>query len=1189
MAVRFILGRSGTGKTSYCVREIVESLASQPQMARNNKSASPDTPALHLSASGAGEGQNLIFLVPEQATYQAERAILSEGKAAGYHRLYVVSFSRLQFLLLGRRTAMPGLSRIGQQMIIQRLLRQLSGKLSVFEKSASQAGLGRQIADVLTELHRYGNTAEDIEELVRQLEKDQRNSLSRLKFSDIGLILKEYLKFIEGKFIDPDVQLNQACRGIAEAELVKGARLWVDGFAGFTGGELTMLAEVLKVVSEAKIALCLDAGKIDLRKPDMKRLDPMSIFQPTERTYVELVEVIKRCKVRLEEPVLLEEAVRFRGCKELAHIERSILKTGAAKRIKSGGRVRILSAANARAEAEFAARQILELVKEKGFRYRDIAVIASDIESYQHYIRALFEEYGIPFFIDRRQPLMQHPAVGLICSALDAVTGGFSHSDVFAYLKSDFAPVERSDADILENYCLAFGVSGGDWTSDADWRFAGGGYEPVGFVQPRLDAESRRAAEAGEQFDEKQINRIRARAVKLLLELRERICPDGNLGKKISAEEFTKAVFDFLDSLGVRERLGEWIEQARAEGQIETAEEHQQLYERLVDVFDEFAEVFGQEEGTAEDYFSILRSAFSQMTLALIPPTLDQVIVGSIERSRHPDLKAVFLLGATAKQFPAPVSTDGVLSDEDRVIAERAGFDLAQGRSERLVERQYLTYIAFTRPSEFLFITYPASDEKGRANVRTPFAAELEAMFEDLKEETITGEKLGIDKIHTEGELCDLLCRRLGKDETRDSKLIERENISGLLDEICKDKELGGAGRRVVSAMEYDNRAVLDKKVIAGLFGNRVESSATRLGTIAACPYQYFARYILELEERKEFKFEPLDLGRFYHRVLDGLIKQLRAEKKDIAAIEGGELEKVLHEQIAKLVQQDNFISNFVRHSAHNLFMIHEATDTLEDFVIAMQQMVRAGDFRPAVSEVGFGSVEDAAENLGEYMIKLSGERLLFMNGKIDRLDVVKPDGGKTAVVFDYKRKARSFDWSEFYHGLDMQLVIYMLAVRNAGERGDFGEVVGAFYVPVEASAKQTALEEVTERMEKFNYKAKGLFDGRFAEKLDRKASGDSEFYNFFVTKEGSPYGRYNTLGAMKPEDFEKVMRFTGGKIIELAEGIVSGKISVTPYRLGTEKACDMCKYRSVCRFDWQVNDYNHLESVNKVEVLERI
>ncbi len=1063
---------------------------------------------------------------------------------------------------------MPGLSRIGQQMIIQRLLRQLRGELAVFEKSASQAGLGRQIADVLTELHRYGNTAEDIEELVRQLEKDERNSLSRLKFSDIGLILKEYLKFIEGKFIDPDVQLNQACKGIAEAELIKGARLWVDGFAGFTGGELAMLAEVLRVVSEAKIALCLDAGKIDLRRPDLGRLDPVSIFRPTERTYVELMEVIKRCKVRMEEPVILEEAVRFKGCEQLGHIERSIFRAGA-KRIKSGERVRILSAANARAEAEFAARQILELVKEKGYRYRDIAVIASDIESYQHYIRALFEDYGIPFFIDRREPLTQHPAVGLICSALDAVTGGFSRSDVFAYLKSDFAPVERSEADILENYCLEFGVSGRDWTSGADWRFAGGG---------------------DEQFDEKQINRIRAKAVKPLLELRERICPGGDSGKKISAEEFTKAVFDFLDSLGVRERLGEWIEQARAEGRLGTAEEHQQLYERLVDVFDEFAEVFGREEGTAEDYFSILRSAFSQMTLALIPPTLDQVIVGSIERSRHPDLKAVFLLGATAKQFPAPVSIDGVLSDEDRMSAGRAGFELAQGRSERLVERQYLTYIAFTRPSEFLFITYPASDEKGRANVRTQFAAELEALFEDLNEETITGEKPGVDKIHTEGELCDLLCKRLGRDEVRRSSLVARDsNLSGLLDEICADKELGGAGRRVVSALDYKNLAELDEQVIGGLFGERVESSATKLGTFAACPYQYFARYILELEERKEFKFEPLDLGRFYHRVLDELVKQLGAAKKDITAIEGRELISILNGQISKLVQEDNFISNFVRHSAHNVFIIHEATDTLEDFVIAMQQMVRVGDFRPAASEVGFGSVEDAAENLGQYWIELSAGRVLFMNGKIDRLDVVKPDGGKAAVVFDYKRKARSFDWSEFYHGLDMQLVIYMLAVRNTGRCSDFGEVVGAFYIPVEAGAARAALEELTERMEKYGYKAKGIFDGRFAGKLDRGAIKDSEFYNFFVTKEGSPYGRYNTLGAMKPEDFEKALRFTGGKIIELAEGIVSGKISVTPYRLGTEKACDMCIYRSVCRFDWQVNDYNHLESVNKVEVLEKI
>ncbi|MHC4913705.1 MAG: hypothetical protein ACYTE5_12020, partial [Planctomycetota bacterium] len=179
MLVRFILGRSGAGKTSHCIREVVDALG-----------------------DSADEG-SLLLLVPEQATYQVERAILAEGAAAGYHRLQVLSFSRLQFLLLGKNTAVPRLSRLGRQMVIQRILREQKDKLKVFGSSASQPGLGRRIAEAISELHQYGKTAEDIEQLVSELRKDERNNLSALKFGDIGLILDEYVKFIEGKFIDP--------------------------------------------------------------------------------------------------------------------------------------------------------------------------------------------------------------------------------------------------------------------------------------------------------------------------------------------------------------------------------------------------------------------------------------------------------------------------------------------------------------------------------------------------------------------------------------------------------------------------------------------------------------------------------------------------------------------------------------------------------------------------------------------------------------------------------------------------------------------------------------------------------------------------------------------------------------------------------------------------------------------------
>jgi ATP-dependent helicase/nuclease subunit B len=1145
MAVQFILGRSGTGKTSYCIKAIVDSLLEPAE-------------------------QQLILLVPEQATYQAERAILADERIAGYHRLNVLSFDRLQYMLLGKSTARPALSRLGRQMVVHRILRDNQSKLQIFGSSSAQPGLSRRMADTITELQQYAKSPEDIDGLLGQLAKDESGRMAALKFTDIGLIFKDYLAFIEGRFVDPDSQLTCACQAVAEAAFAKGARLWVDGFAGFTTAELAVLAELLKVVEDAQIALCLDPANIDLANPDAEKLDPAGVFYPTERTYSGLVEIIRKSKLKLSGPVVLGRAKRFSRCPQLGRVERDIFRLEAPG-IDSAGDIRVVSAPNPRAEVRFVAGRILELVREKGYRYRDIGVIASDIDEYQHYVRAYFDDCGVPFFIDKRRPLNHHPVAELICSALQIVTGGFAVTDIFAYLKTDLVPIERYDIDVLENYCLAFGINGDDWQRNEEWHFAG-----------------RRNG----QFDERRINEIRMKVAGPLLELQGRLCPAGSPEKTVAAEEFVRAVFNLLDELEVTHTIEAWISQAHAERDRPTAEEHQQFYDRLVDVFDELIEVFGGRAMKAEDYLAILSSAFSQLTLAFIPPTLDQVLVGSIERSRHPDLKAVFLIGATQRQFPVPIGSDSILTDDDRGLAESADFPLAPAASQTLAERQYLAYIAFTRPSESLCITYPSIDEKGGAVPRSQFIDDLESLFENLAEESIAQEQTDIDKVNSEIELADLLCGRLGRDAVA-PEAGDTGELDGLLVDICSDEQLAGLGSNVLSAINYDNCARLEPDVVERLFGRRIRSSATRLSTFAACPFQYFAKYTLDLKERQEFKFKPLDLGDFYHRVLDALLKRLKAEARDFATIDDPELVKLLKEQIEKLVRGDSFISNFVSRRGYNEFVINSAGEALEDCVLAVAQMVRAGSFRPALSEVAFGRPghsgrsAESGDTLGSYELALGDKRVLSLDGKIDRLDVADVDDQKISIVFDYKRRDTSFNWSKFCYGLDMQLPIYMLAVRNAAG-AEAVHAVGAFYMPVEVSPAAATLVKLSEKADSFDYKAKGIFDGRFAQQLDSKASKDSKFYNFYVTKDGQPYGSYGNRGILRPADFENVLKFAEAKIVQLSEETTSGKIDVQPYRIGTESPCGYCKYKPVCRFDWQINDYNFLAALSKPQVLEK-
>jgi len=829
MPVKFILGRSGTGKTSHCIKSVIRELAR------------------------GEDGPPLVLLVPEQATYQAQRAILASKEISGYSRLRVLSFERLSFWLIGKHTAQPQISRLGREMIIHKILRANQDKLKLLHRTAQTPGVATKLAQIIAEINECASNNSDLRQLTLDLTKAESHSMTAMKFTDIARILEQYENFISGRFIDPDIQLSGARQKVRQADFLRGAKIWVDGFATFTVQQKRLLIEMLKVASESYIALCLDPQAFDTQYPDQAELDDTRIFGLTERTFADLTEAVRRAKLPLAKPIILDQPLRFADSPALAHIESSIFDP-AAEPVNTSNAVKIVSTANRRAEVTYIAAQITKLVAERNYRFRDIAVIAPDISSYEHYIEALFGDYDIPFFIDKPKSLSTHPVIRLITSATRAVTNGFSNSDVFIYLKTALAPVTGNDVDILENYCLAFGARGADWLGRAEWAFA-----------PKDNT----------RFDSKMIDQIRRKAIAPLSKLREDLQPDSD-GQLITAGNFTRAVWDFLKSLNVGEKLSE---QNKDDPSDQQSGNHQ-LYDMLVNLFDELDEIFGAELLSVQDWTDILSSALAKMTLKLIPPTLDQVLVGSIERSRHPDLKAVFLAGATQKQFPETVSFDSLLTDDDRNAAQARGFALAAPAVQKLANRQYLAYIAFTRPSQYLCITYPLSTDSGRPVLPSPFLDNLKSLFVDLADRP-AAETTSAEDVHSHVRLTDLLCAKLGKD----SKLSHDQagTLYALVEGLNEDDKLSHISRQVKYALSYENKAVLDKDFAKKFYGESLECSATRLGSFAACPYKHFARYVLNLQRREQFTLEPLDLGRFYHRVLDSLFKRLNKDSENFA------------------------------------------------------------------------------------------------------------------------------------------------------------------------------------------------------------------------------------------------------------------------------------------------------------------
>ncbi len=1127
MSVQFILGRSGTGKTFHCISAIADILAAETDHAP------------------------IVLLVPEQATYQAERAILADPRIAGYTNLHILSFERLQYMLIGRNYAKSDLSRIGQEMIVRKILCSIADKLDVFHNTASTPGLAEKLTSTIIELHRCAKTPVDLQSLAADLQTDSANSLTARKFADIATIYESYIQFIKDtdKFINHDIQLTYATDHVDTEPFMQNATLYVDGFANFTAQQRDMLRELIKKSRDSYIALCLDHTNIDFANPSCESVDPSSMFSVTEKTYAELTDLINKLKLSISDPLLLTEPRRFASALPLARIEAGLFASRSFSPISSQQTVRILTPTNGRAEIDFVAREIIALVRQNNYRFRDIAVVAPDVTTYQHYIEAVFNDYGIEFFLDRPKPISNHPVIELITSALNIVLNGFTSSDVFAFLKTGLTNLTSDEIGNIENYCLAFGIDIANWTTPEAWNFAS------------ADDNS---------FDEAMIDALRKKACRPLHELRQTLFAGAADSKQITVKQFTASIFNMLESLNVRNKIADWPN---------TETDHQQFFDKLIDIFDELSAVFADDTASVEDFFAILSNAFSKLTLKLIPQTLDQVLVGSIDRSRHPELKAVFLIGTTQKNFPTPVDHDSILTDHDRTVALNNGFDLSDTLTDQLTARRYLAYIAFTRPSDRLYITYPQADDTGTPCVPSIFLNDLQTLFTDLCPEPPRAPKL--TEITSIDRFADSLCTRLSPDKEFDI------SCHALAKALANhpDRKLSDTGRFIHKAVNYNNTASLDQDIVADLMPSQLTCSTTRLSTFAACPFKYFAQYTLDLKPRKQATFEPMDLGIFYHNILDRVSKSLIAQEQNFAAVTDQDLRDLCKKHIAALLEDDRSLAHFKQRSMHNTFIINSAAETIEDCLIDYARLAKVSAFTLAASEIEFGPGKD-----NQCAIELDDGTTLNLTGKIDRLDIANIDGLNVALLYDYKRTARSVDWKKIACSLDIQLPVYMLAaggITIAGKKID--RLAGAFFLPIEYSLDTDSPDNLRSSDEKFSRKARGIFNGSFCDKLDTTAeNGWNSYYNFYIGREG-PYGHFNKSAAMEPDQFQKLLAFVQNQIVHLAKDIFSGRIDIKPARISTFTPCEYCNYRSFCRFDLQINEYNDLPPVTKQQLVEQL
>lgn len=1134
MQTRFLLGPAGSGKTFRCLAEIRRELLASP------------------------EGAPLLLLAPKQATFQLERQLLADLKLSGYTRLQILSFDRLAQFVLGEAatTESNWLDDEGRVMVLRALLNQYRGELKLFHATARLPGFATRLSLLLRELQRHQISPRQLTALAAKISQP---APLRDKLHDFALLLRAYLDWLQIHDLkDLDSVQDEAAGRLRSdsqplafnSQLPLGG-LWLDGFAELTAQELDLLAAVVPLAQRATLAFCLP-GAI---KAEPSWLSPWAVIGQTFLRCREKISKLLDVAVSIETLPAPNQPTRFSANPDLARLEAAWPDLTPPPISHLPSAISLFACANPEAEAVLAAREIRHFIRAGG-RYRDAAVLVRTLDGYADTLRRVFARYEIPFFLDRRESVSHHPLAELTRYALRVVAFDWRHADWFGALKTGLVPVAESEIDWLENAALEHGWEGSVWQKTI------------------LLPEEQSVADAAEVLRQKLILPFRTLAAQTAVPL--------------SGTQLAAALREFWSRLEVEKTLSAWTDLASpsAISHLPSAI-HPTVLAQLANWLDNLTRAFPAEALSLREWLPILEAGLANLTIGVIPPTLDQVLVGAIDRSRNPNLKLALVLGLNEGVFPAPPQEDPLLTELERDTLQLHGAALGASLRHRLGHEWFYGYIACTRASERLILTCAQTDARGNKLNQSPFFDHLKKIFPALEIESWQPPAPFTEVEHVSEIIAPAL--RLLEVETdtnksefsqRDASFSlsssggERAGVRGLLDFPQLTAALAKARQLTAAAHDHLSPAAAEQ-----LHGRELATSVSALENFAACPFKFFISHGLRARERTEYELDARERGTIQHEVLTQFHHELVREKlrwRDLTPDQAAVRVRRIGEHLLSHYRHGLLVADPARH-----FAGQQLLDSLDTLIRVLIGWARDYQFDTALVEIGFGLKEDSL--WPAWRLELEHGHALLLRGRIDRIDLWRDPatGAALAVVMDYKSSSRKPDELKLHHGLQLQLPAYLAVLEQLPEaRATFNATslapAGVFYINLRGEFdseknRAAALTDATATI-RDGFQHAGRFDATHYDKLDPRGTKEQ-----FKTHHASR----NQMDAVA---FRALLHRAVENLRRFGNEIYSGVIAPAPFRKGKETACDFCDYAAICRFDPWTQPFRPLSKIEKVK-----
>lgn len=1154
MSLQFILGRAGSGKTSYCVEQIKRKLLEQPQ------------------------GQPIILIVPDQMSFQMEVLLATDPELKGMIRAQVYSLSRLAYRVFqetGGSTRVH-LDQVGITMILRKIIEKRKDDFIIYKRSAQQPGFYVQLEQMIAEFKRYCVSPQ---ELLQQTAEESSPAMLKDKVHDLQLIYQDFEQALLHKYLDSEDFLSLFVEKIPESHYLREAELFIDGFYQFTPQELLVLDALLKYTRKISLTLTLD------QPYDEQLPSEMDLFYTTAKTYQQLKLLAQKAGLSLEPPIVQTVGLRFKDSPSLQHLEAQFDRRPV-QMFEGKLDLELGAAVNRRAEVESTARQIIRLVRDQNYRWKDIAILTRNMSVYQDFIETVFEDYDIPIFIDQKRSMLHHPLIELLRSVLEVITQNWRYEAIFRCVKTDLlfpwsAPEEirlwRERYDQLENFVLAHGINGKQWTQKQRWSV---------YRSNSLDEELRetdRDAEAEEELEA-----LRQMIIQPILQLQK------GLEQAENVRERCEQLYLFMEELQVYEKLELWGAEAEQQGSLREAREHAQTWKGFIHVLEQMVEMMGEETISLELFSKILETGCEHLKYSIIPPALDQVVLGSIELSRFTNVKHAFILGLNDGLIPARLTEDGLITEDEREELQASGVRLAPGHRIQLAEEYFYLYIALSSASDGVHLSYALADEEGKALSPSNVLLRMKQMFPLLQERLFPLEPHEVSP----QEQIDFVARphqTLSYLTTQLRQWKKGYPIAPVWWDIYNWFVQQPSWKKLaedrLDSLFYKNIALpLTEGVSRSLYGEQIMSSVSRMELFQACPFSHFLSYGLNLRERRIYRLESPDIGQLFHSALKQVDDELRRRKQswsDLTLEECQRLAKQAVDEIAKRMRGNILSSNHRHH-----YIKYKLQQVVERASSVLHQHAKATQFEPLGMEIGFGP----GGVLPALQIPLANGIHMDVVGRIDRVDQARGSNGLLLRVIDFKSSRKDLQLAEVYHGLSLQMLTYLdvLITHSKHWLGEQALPAGVLYFHLHnpmLRKKSLLPQEKLEQELYRQFKMRGLIlaDQETVQLMDMNLeSQHSEVIPVALKKDGSFYSQSKVAS---PEEFTHLRRYVRKQMRDIGTKLTKGRIDITPYKMKQKIACTFCPYKPVCHYDQTLeeNSFVHLPVQKNEEVLQEI